>query len=223
MRAKTVALFLIVTLMVTLCSWRIYAVNHQDWIAQCSPEQVIYDESAEVPLSDGVYYISGRQNLEGYYVQVTGTELVPSERLLSEYDMTWDDLVAFGYQNVEEYKAYQYVYIITVIFHNENWETPSEDYILLDDFLLTGSDYYEFPASFDICHIPAFNPELGGSTSFSIGSSRTIEIKIPYLIKCDSITDKYIQHILTNQQRLLITTYPKEVYISLPSPQILEG
>lgn len=74
------------------------------------------------------------------------------------------------------------IYLVTVEFWNKNWMKTSEWPILLDNFLLTGLDYFVLPATKSIHLISDFNLELDGASGFSIKSDRVFEVVLPYLI-----------------------------------------
>lgn len=67
-------------------------------------------------------------------------------------------------------------------FWNENWMETSEWPILLDDFWLTGMDYFILPATKSINMISDFNPELGGASGFLFKSDRVLEVVISYYL-----------------------------------------
>ena len=70
--------------------------------------------------------------------------------------------------------------------------------------------------------ISDFNPELDGASGFSIKSDRVFEVVLPYLIDTESEAGISLEHLLDSETKLLITLYPEESYLMLPTPTIEE-
>lgn len=65
-------------------------------------------------------------------------------------------------------------------------------------------------------------PELNGSSAFSIGSNRKFEVTIPYLINTESENGVSLEYLQKSAPKLLLTVYPKEIYLKLPEARMTE-
>ena len=206
------------------CAVRIAMVNHADWLEAYAANTVIYEEGADVPLPDENYYFSGYKRLEGYYVRVEKTELIPTESLLVQYGMTLDDLTKLAFPGMEDkvdMSIYEYVYIVTASFWNRDFESNQGYMISFMDHPVVGPDYLINADLKGILAIPEFNEELNGF-SFGIKSNRVMTFRIPYLIDTRSEAPISVDYLLSSSPKLLIGYYPDEIYAELPVPEFIE-
>lgn len=205
------------------CAVRIAMVNHADWLEAYAAKTVIYEEGAEVPLLSENYFFTGEKNLEGYTLRVDKTELIPTETLLAQYGMTLDDLTKLKFPGMEDkvdMSVYEYVYIVTASFWNQDFENNQKYTICLMDHPVVGPDYLINADMGGVLAIPGFNEDFRGIT-FGIKSDRVVTLRIPYLINTRSESAISIDYLLSTSPRLLIASYPDEVYLELPTPEIL--
>ena len=203
------------------CGWRIWNVNHTKLIEKYKARTTVYEEGTDIYLSDAIYYWDIAE-LDGYGMRVTNTKVMRTESFLAQYSTTMEELKAISLDGESSFEKYGLVYLVTVEFWNKNWMKASEWPILLDNFLLTGLDYFVLPATKSIHLISDFNPELDGASGFSIKSDRVFEVVLPYLIDTESEAGISLEHLLDSETKLLITLYPEESYLMLPTPTIEE-
>lgn len=205
-----------------LCGWRIWNVNHSKLIEKYKASNTVYESGTDIHLSDAIYYWDIAE-LEGYGMRVTNTKVMRTEFFLEQHNTTMEELGELSLDGETSFDKYGLVYLVTVEFWNENWMETSDWSILLDNFLLTGLDYFVLPATKSINMISDFNPELGGASRFSIESDRVFEVVIPYLIDTESETRISLEDLTDSDTKLLITLYPEESYLMLPFPSIERG
>lgn len=194
---------------------RIWNVNHSEILAKYKPERVVYEEGTEVGLWNTEYYMD-TADLTGYFMKVTGARVMETEQFLAQYHMTAEDLQSVSAEDGAQYSSYGLICLVTVEFRNDNWSELSEDVVVLDNFLLVGTDYFINPAMGSIQQIEGFNPELGGASSFALGSSRVFEVTLPYLIDTKSEHGMSLTYFLHSDPKLLLAVYPEESYLALP-------
>lgn len=212
MKRNGIYILSILASLLIICTARIYAVNHQQWIKDYQSVEVVYNSEEDVALTDGFYFI-GFSDYNGYHVKLLDAELVELDSLLKEYDYSMDSLISQGV--IDDYSNFEYVCIVTMQIYNTEWVTEQSIPLYLDNFLLIGPDSYISPSVEGIHAIPGFDPELGQLTGFYLKSDRTIEIKVPYLIKTKSDGAISLNYFLNNSYRILLSTYPQETYIEL--------
>lgn len=214
-RRKRIGLIALAVLL--LIAGRIWKVNHSQSIKKYMADVMVYDVGSEIALPDASYYWDAA-DLEGYHMCVTETEIVNTESFLARYDMTLEELKELSADEAASFDDEKLVYMVTVKFWNTKWNEESDVTILLDNFVLIGSDFYVLPATNSINRIVGFNSELNGASSFSIQSDRVFEVVLPYLIDTESETAVSLDDLLDSELKLLITVYPEELYLKLPSP-----
>lgn len=211
----------VIVFFAVLCGWRIWNVNHTKLIEKYKARTTVYEEGTDIYLSDAIYYWDIAE-LDGYGMRVTNTKVMRTESFLAQYNTTMEELKEISLDGESSFEKYGLVYLVTVEFWNKNWMKASEWPILLDNFLLTGLDYFVLPATKSIHLISDFNPELDGASGFSIKSDRVFEVVLPYLIDTESEAGISLEHLLDSETKLLITLYPEESYLMLPTPTIEE-
>lgn len=204
-----------------LCGWRIWNVNHTKLIEKYKARTTVYEEGTDIYLSDAIYYWDIAE-LDGYGMRVTNTKVMRTESFLAQYNITMEELKEISLDGESSFEKYGLIYLVTVEFWNKNWMKTSEWPILLDNFLLTGLDYFVLPATKSIHLISDFNTELDGASGFSIKSDRIFEVVLPYLIDTESEAGISLEHLMDSETKLLITLYPEESYLMLPTPTIKE-
>ena len=207
-----------------LCAVRIAFVNHADWLEAFAATKTVYNEGAEVPFPAENYYFSGYKNLKGYYLRIEKTELIPLESLLSQYDMSLDDLIKLAYPGMEDkvdLSIYGLLYIVTASFWNLDFSNNQDYMINFMDHPLVGPDYLINPDINGILAITEFNEELDGFM-FGIKSDRVMTFRIPYLIDTGSEASLTVDYLLSSDPKLLVGFYPEEIYLALPEPEVSE-
>lgn len=204
-----------------LCGWRIWNVNHTKLIEKYKARTTVYEEGTDIYLSDAIYYWDIAE-LDGYGMRVTNTKVMRTESFLAQYNITMEELKEISLDGESSFEKYGLIYLVTVEFWNKNWMKTSEWPILLDNFLLTGLDYFVLPATKSIHLISDFNTELDGASGFSIKSDRIFEVVLPYLIDTESEAGISLEHLMDSETKLLITLYLEESYLMLPTPTIKE-
>lgn len=58
---------------------------------------------------------------------------------------------------------------------------------------------------------------LEGNSMFSIGSGKRIELELPFLVDSESVNGISEKYLLSHTPKLMVSQYPYEVYISLPT------
>ena len=205
----------VIVFFAVLCGWRIWNVNHTKLIEKYKARTTVYEEGTDI-------YYWDIAELDGYGMRVTNTKVMRTESFLAQYNTTMEELKAISLDGESSFEKYGLVYLVTVEFWNKNWMKASEWPVLLDNFLLTGLDYFVLPATKSIHLISDFNPELDGASGFSIKSDRVFEVVLPYLIDTESEAGISLEHLLDSETKLLITLYPEESYLMLPTPTIEE-
>ena len=212
---------IVITFLTILCGWRIWKVNHTKQIEKYKSKTTVYEVGTDLHLSDAIFYWDIAE-LEGYCMRVTNTKVMHTDSFLEQHNITMEELKELSLDGETSFDKYGLVYLVTVEFWNEKWMETSEWSVLLDNFLLTGLDYFVLPATRSINLISDFNPELGGASGFSIKSNRIFEVVLPYLIDTKSETGLSLEDITDSDTKLLITLYPEESYLMLPLPVIEE-
>ncbi len=197
---------------------RIWAVNHSPYLEKYKAGRVEYEEGSEVELPNAAYYVD-TADLTGYHMKITDTKLMKTADFLAQYGMTAEDLKTYFPEDDTVCEDYGLIYLVAAEFTNDRWAEPSDYSLILDNFLLVGTDYYVQPATGSIGQIPGFNPELEGASAFSIGSSRVFTVTIPYLLDTESESRISLDYFLASHPRLLLTVYPEERYLELPEPK----
>lgn len=177
----------------------------------------MYEEGTDVALPDAFYYWD-TADLDGYGMRVTKTEIVGTEAFLARHHMTLEKLKEISSDGGDSFENDGLLYLVTAEFWNEKWMEPSNWPVLLDNFVLTGVDYFVLPATKSIHQIPDFNPELNGASGFSINSDRVFEVVLPYLIDTESEAGISLEDLMDSGTKLLLTVYPEERYLALPAP-----
>ncbi len=206
-------------LLAILCGVRIWMVNHSDTIENYKADTIVYEVGADIDLPDASYYWDVAE-LDGYGMRVTGVEVLPTEVFLSQYGVTMEGLEALSSEENPSFDDYGLIYLVTVEFWNNQWREPSDSNLLLDNYILTGPDYYVLPATGSIHRIAGFNPELNGASLFAIQSDRVFEVVLPYLIDTESETGISPEYLVNTEAKLLITVYPEEIYLKIPIPEV---
>lgn len=212
---------IIIIFCIILCKWRIWNINHTKSIEKYKAKITVYEEGTDIQLSNAIYYWDIAK-LDGYGMRVMNTKIMRTESFLAQHNITMEELQDISLDSENSFQKYGFIYLVTVQFWNENWMDTSENSILLDNFLLTGLDYFVLPATKSINLIADFNPELNGASGFSIKSDRIFEVVLPYLIDTESETRISLGNLVNPETKLLITTYPEESYLILPVPSIEE-
>ena len=198
-----------------LCVARIWYVNHLDIVNQYRTKRQIYPAGEEVALQDAMYHIDVA-DLKGYYVKVTDVKVVQTADFLKQYGMDIKDLEKMTDSESGAYDTFGLLCLVTAEFHNEQWDSGEEQYVLLDNFLLVGDDYWINPATDTINQIAGVNPELDGASSFCIQSERTFEVTIPYLIPSKGEKALSVTNLKKSEPKLLLMAYPEETFLQLP-------
>lgn len=212
MKRKVVIAALAVLL--ALYGYRVYAVNNSKVVNYAKPITLEHQSGEAVALMPG-YYNTGYADLSGYYITVTGAHIVKLE----------DFLVANGcdgsfYETETVSRNYQYLYMVNATFCFDGENDPLDNAVDLTSFKLVGDDYY-CNFSYEVNGLETVNPILlQGSSMFSIGSGREIELELPFLVDTDSVWGISVKYLLANPPRLMVSQYPYEVYISLPTAEV---
>lgn len=203
-----------ILLVLLICyGFRVHAVNTSEIVEYAQPTTLEYPSNETVELAPG-YYNIGYVDLSGYYIVVTGAHIVRTE----------DFLLANGYDNsfydtAEVSRKYQYIYIVDAVFYFDGDNDPLENAIDLTSFKLVGDDYY-CNFSYELNALDSMNPILGGNNMFSIGSGNKIELQLPFLIDTESVWGVSLEYLFSHVPQLMVSQYPYEVYISLPSMEV---
>lgn len=209
--------YIMILILVSVCTIRIWNVNHSDLVEKHKAETKIYPEGTTVELSNATYYLDVAQ-LEGYHMKVTESRILETREFLDQYGMTVQELEKISKDEFFDFTKVGLINLVKAEFYNDNWEKESGSPVLLDNFLLVGDDYYFVPDTMSINMIEEFNPELKNNPAFFIQSNRTLEIIIPYAICTEGETGVSLSDLLEDELKLLITTYPKEIYLKIPKP-----
>lgn len=209
----------VLAVFVIFCGWRIWKVNHSEQAEKYKATTKVYETGTDIHLSDTIYYWD-IDELDGYGMRVIDTKVMPTKTFLAQHDTTIEELKEISADDETSFEKYGLIYLVRVEFWNENWQESSERSVLLDNFLLTGVDYFVLPATKSIHLISDFNPELGGASRFSIESDRKFEVVLPYLIDTESETGISLEDLTDSNTKLLITLYPEESYLMLPKPTV---
>ncbi|MEE3419928.1 MAG: DUF5028 domain-containing protein [Lachnospiraceae bacterium] len=193
---------------------RIWKVNHSYNVEHYLPSTKTYPAGSNVPLPSEMYYFDVN-DLTGYHLQVTGTEIIRTEDYLKQHGASFKDLQEISQKPDVDYYKYGLVYLVHADFTNDKWKEKSDSAVRLDDFLLTGSDYCVSPATDTLTKLPDVNPELKGSSSFAIRHNRTFHVDIPYLIDTSTATHMTEKYLTQHRPKLLIAVYPEEIYLEL--------
>lgn len=191
---------------------QIWRVNHSYNMRNYQAEVYTYKAGSTVNLPNEMYYIDSA-DLTGYTMRVLSTRLMDTETFLKEYHSSFSELKKI---TQTDYSDYGMIYLVNAEFENTQWDRDDDRSVLLDNFLLVGSDYFLNPAMDSINLLSNFNPELGGASAFEIRSSRTFQVMIPYLINTKSADKMSKEYFLKSSPALLIAEYPKEIYLELP-------
>ncbi len=212
MKRKVIAGILLVLL---ICyGYRVYAVNTSDIVKYAQPTTLEYQSNEAVELVPG-YYNVGYVDLSGYYIVVTGAHIARVEDFLiaNGYDDSFYDAAGVN-------RKYQYMYIVDAVFYFDGNNNPLDGAIDLTSFKLVGDDYY-CNFSYEINALNFINSVLEGNSMFSIGSGSEIELQLPFLVDSDSVWGVSLEYLLSHSPRLMVSQYPYEVYISLPSAEVV--
>lgn len=201
-------------ILLVLYGYRVYAVNNSEFVNYARPITLEHQAGEVVALMPG-YYNTGYVDLRGYYITVTGAHFVKLENFLLEngYDNSF-------YETEQVNHNYQYLYIVDATFHFDGENNPLDNAVDLTSFKLVGNDYY-CNFSYEVNGLETVNSVLlQGSSSFSIGSGREIELELPFLVDTDSVWGISPEYLLTHPPWLMVSQYPYEIYISLPVAEV---
>jgi len=205
MRKSVAALLCILTL--SLYGARAYIVNHS-YVIDFLPKNSVCEFGERVEMADG-YYNNGRMDLSGYYIEIIDTQIVQMESFLAVHEMTKEflDMVGLSQSN-------QYLCIVTAVFDYKGTSNPIEKIIDLTSLMLVGPDYY-LDYSYEVNWLEGFNPMLQGNSQFTIRNNASIEIELPFPIDTQSLNAVPINYFIKSEPKLLISTYPEEIYLEL--------
>lgn len=211
MKVKKPLIAALCLLAAVLYGVRVYNVNHSPML-KYMPNKIVHEAGTRVEMPAGFYNI-GYTDLTGYNIQVVGTRLVKTEDVLAEIGSSMD-----YFDQIEANENCQYVYIVTAIFDYDGEGDPTENAVDLSSFKLVGPDYYY---NFDtvLNKEDGFNPKLDGNFMFSIGSGKPFKVDLPFFIDTESEWSVSLEYLEKTNPKLLISTYPDEVYIELDKPQ----
>lgn len=190
--------------------YRVYGVNTSEVVQYAQPVTLNYSFNEAVELVPG-YYNTGYADLSGYYIIVTGSHIVKTDDYLASAG--FDDSF---YEDNDVARKYQYLYIVDATFYFDGEGDPLEQAVDLTSFRLVGEDYY-CNFSYEINGLGEINPILGENSMFSIGSGKTIELHLPFLVESGFPWGVSVDDLLADPPKLMVSEYPYEVYISLPA------
>lgn len=207
---KLKLLVTVLTVLLAFYGYRVYAVNNSEIVNYAKSKTLEYQAGESVELALG-YYNTGYADLRGYYITVTDAHIVKLEEFLIANGS--DDSF---YEAESINRNYRYLYIVDATFWFDGENNPLDNAIDLTSFKLVGDDYY-CNFSYEVNGLESVNPILlPGSSMFSIGSSREIELELPFLVDTDSVWGISEKYLLAHPPRLMVSQYPYEVYIALP-------
>lgn len=206
-RKRRLILFIAVLLLASLYMYRLYQVNNSP-LLEYVPRVQEYSMGQDISIPSG-FYNRGYLDQTGYYVNVTGSGM---------YRI--DDLYELGFISEDAQKYFktitndEWIIIVSATFHFEGDSDPLAGVIDMSDYKLVGPDYY-IDCSTELNELAIFNQFLAGSSSFSIGSGKDIEVQIPFLIDADSAQAIEPDFIINHKLSLLLSRYPDETYVAL--------
>ena len=190
--------------------YRVYKVNTSDIVEYAKPITLKYQVNEAVELKPG-YYNIGYADLSGYYICVTGAHI---EKMADYLAAHGSDESFYDTQDVD--RTYRYVYIVDATFWFDGDNDPLKNVVDLSSFKLVGDDYY-CNFSFEANSLTGVNPVLEGNSMFSIGSGKRIDLQLPFLVDSESVNGLSEKYLLSHPPKLMVSQYPYEVYISLPT------
>lgn len=146
-----------------------------------------------------------------YYISVTGAHI---EKMADYLAAHGSDESFYDTQDVD--RTYRYVYIVDATFWFDGDNDPLKNVVDLSSFKLVGDDYY-CNFSFEANSLTGVNPVLEGNSMFSIGSGKRIDLQLPFLVDSESVNGLSEKYLLSHPPKLMVSQYPYEVYISLPT------
>lgn len=186
----------IIILLVTIClcigiGMRLYVVNTglDDF-----PIIQVFNKGEVVPFGDD-FWESSDQAINGYTMQIVGSEIVWMDEFFERYNTS-------GEFTVEDFDLYVVgFHLVTVSVSNIDYAGGEEGGIGLDHIFLTGTDYYTLV---DDVAFEMVNPHMPG-IGFALRQGTSMEIVIPY-----PIFEGTSKHSLHDDLKLVITEYPHQ-------------
>lgn len=206
-RKRRLILIIAVLLLASLYMYRVYQVNNSP-LLEYVPRVQEYSMGQDVSIPSG-FYNRGYLDQTGYYINVTDSGM---------YRI--DDLYELGFISEDAQKYIEtiindeWIIIVSATFHFEGNGDPLVGVIDMSDYKLVGPDYY-IDCSTELNELAIFNQFLAGSSAFSIGSGKDIEVQIPFLIDEDSPQAIKPDFIINHKLSLLLSRYPDETYVVL--------
>lgn len=185
-------------LLVTGSAIRIYEVNKEVKL----PEKKYFSMNEKVEFGQD-FYKSKEEMIDGYTIEVLGTELLKARDFCEKYHLT----------DIEYIQDRNYYYIVKTKIENENCPESEEHGIGIANLTLTGKNYIVIS---DLEMYNLINPDMPEGVGFSLSKGKAREVLIPYEIFPENITgnEKKIEKILRdNPPYLKITDYPTQKMI----------
>ena len=150
-----------------------------------------FEKGAIVPVEDNYFWKSG-ENMDGYTVQVTGSQFLSLDEFVGMYQVDTDefDLVC------------ENLLLVTVSFEKTVDQGGEEDGIDLRRYTLMGTDYCLTISS---SAFMAVNPDMPGMM-FSLIPGKPMEIVLPFAVYSSYVS---LDHIKGDMPLMEICAYPE--------------
>lgn len=175
-----------------VCGARIYYVNSRT----IYPVNKVYAKGTKVDIGND-FFDSSQEQMNGYSIEVIGTELYSMSDFYNEYNVAQDD--------IDEY--YDYIYLVKAKFRNNTNEMGEKAGIYLFNYMLTNNSFMTFSDLKMYKYVNDFS-EL----KFSLNKGTDKVITIPYSISEQKIDIKKFKK---GDPQLIISLYPTRKAISL--------
>lgn len=183
-----IALVLIIIIYMT----RVIKINSK----MSYPVTVEYTSNQNVPIECD-YFDNSYENMDGYSVRVSETQLFTAYEFSSNYDV----------DNMGDIKPEDYILLIRTVFINDDNDYKERAGINLHQYILQESSYICFPERNLYGIVNGFD-----SMAFSLRKHSEFEIIIPYRINSDHIN---INRIKNENPKLVVSLYPHKKSINL--------
>lgn len=202
MKKKRTIIFLILLCLFVGSGVRIYQVNHSHWL----PEKQYYSVGEKVEFGTD-YYMSDSEVIDGYTIQVLGSELLEEDDFFAKYHIQGKD------REMADYEGIQYYYVVEAKVSNSKEMKDGIGFIPFN-YLLIGKNY---SVNASMSTYSFVNPELPEGSGFSLRKGEEVNVKIPYTIFPENVVEYESQvkkKMMKHPPHLQITAYPTKKLIA---------
>ena len=175
-----------------LSAVRVYSINSKEYY----PIELKYKLNECISL-EGDFFNSINEKMDGYFITVLGTEIIPIEDFIKTYEALDTD-----YFNNQDY-----VYLVTANFNNVSNELNQEAGINLDEYIIQNGAYINYIERDVFSYVNDFD-----SYRFCLSPNTEKKVVIPFTISEQFIN---IDEFQNGEPQLVVSLYPHKKVVSL--------